>query len=144
VAAHLVEVVVLARHADALLRIRDALVPLAVLAEQRRLELVHARVDEQERRVVVRHDGGGGHELVALRLEELDGARADLVPGQIGDAEAVLRGAGGGILHETRKISQTSGNLMGPSFAAAGAFAGLRGRWAGRGNGKREVRRPPE
>ena len=55
-AADVVEVVVLAAGADALLRVGRPRVRRASPCRGRRLELVHAGVGEQQRRVVVRHD----------------------------------------------------------------------------------------
>ncbi len=83
VLADVVEVVVLAAGADALLRVGRALVGRLLGAEEVRLELVHAGVGEQQRRVVVRHDTARRHEGVAVLLdEEVDELLADLVGGQ--------------------------------------------------------------
>ena len=80
VLAHVVEVVVLAAGPDALLRIDRALVRPRARAEEHVLELVHARVGEQQRRVVVRHDGAGRHDRVAVLLgEEVEELLTDLV-----------------------------------------------------------------
>jgi hypothetical protein len=62
VLADVVEIVVLAAGADALLRVHDALHAderrrRVELAREDLLELVHAGVGEEQRRVVVRHDG---------------------------------------------------------------------------------------
>jgi len=49
-------------------------------AEEDRLELVHPRVREQQRRVVVRHDRRAGHERVPVLLhEEVDELPANLL-----------------------------------------------------------------
>ena len=55
VAAHHVEVVVLTGHAEALLAVAYALPALRIVAQEDSLELVHARVREHERRVVMRN-----------------------------------------------------------------------------------------
>mmetsp|Transcript_8482 Transcript_8482/g.19812 ORF Transcript_8482/g.19812 Transcript_8482/m.19812 type:complete len:233 (+) Transcript_8482:2545-3243(+) len=73
VLANVVKVVVLAARADALLRVGRALELRHLggrvgLAEEDGLELVHARVDEEEGRVVERHDGGGRPEGVRHTL----------------------------------------------------------------------------
>jgi hypothetical protein len=88
VLADIVQVVVLAAGADALLRVHGAL-ELAEfrarirLAQEDRLELVHPRVGEQQRRVIVGHARRAGHERVRVRLgEEVDERLSDLVGGQ--------------------------------------------------------------
>ena len=64
--ADILEIVVLAAGANALLaRDRAFVVPL-ILAEEHALELDHSRVREQERRVVLRNEGRTRHHLVAL------------------------------------------------------------------------------
>jgi hypothetical protein len=92
VLAHVVEVVVLAARADALLTVHRPLELAQVrrrvrLAQEDGLELVHPRVGEQERGIVEGHAGVAGHEGVPARraaglaLEELDERGADLVGG---------------------------------------------------------------
>mmetsp|Transcript_57753 Transcript_57753/g.137441 ORF Transcript_57753/g.137441 Transcript_57753/m.137441 type:complete len:290 (+) Transcript_57753:2218-3087(+) len=88
VLAHVVEVVVLAARADALRRVGRALElrergGRVDHAHEDGLELVHARVVEEERGVVERHDAARGVVRVPaivgdllLRLEELDEGRA--------------------------------------------------------------------
>ena len=66
VLADIVEVVVLAAGANALLGIGSALpgghcIGLVDGAQEDGLELVHASIGEQERGVIVRDDRGGGH-----------------------------------------------------------------------------------
>ncbi|OPZ06361.1 MAG: hypothetical protein BWZ09_00430 [Alphaproteobacteria bacterium ADurb.BinA305] len=75
--ADVLEVVVLAAGAHALLRGGGAGVGTLVEAEEHVLELVHAGVGEQQRRVLVRHERAGGHDLVALGFEELEEGVAD-------------------------------------------------------------------
>ncbi len=80
VLADVFEVVVLAAGADALLGVGRPAVVAAAGAEEESLELVHARVGEQQRGVVVRHDRRGGHERVAVLLdEEVDELLANLL-----------------------------------------------------------------
>ena len=66
VAADVFEIVVLAADADALLRAGGARVGSALLAEKNVLELDHAGVGEQQRRVVVGHQRRAAHHGVAL------------------------------------------------------------------------------
>ena len=83
VLADVVEVVVLAAGADALLRVGRPLVRPGADAEEHVLELVHAGVGEQERRIVERHHAGRRHEGVAVLLdEEVDELLADFVGGR--------------------------------------------------------------
>src|SRR5262249_4616510 len=78
VLAHVVEVVVLAARADALLRVRDALHRRLLGAEEVRLELVHPGVGEEQRRVVVWDDRRGRDIGVPVLLaEEVDKLLAD-------------------------------------------------------------------
>ena len=72
VAAHHVEVVVLTGHAEALLAVACALPTLRIVAQEDSLELVHARVREHERRVVMRNHRRRTHKEVALGFKELD------------------------------------------------------------------------
>ena len=72
VAAHHVEVVVLTGHAEALLAVAYALPTLRIVAQEDGLELVHARVREHERRVVMRNHRRRTHKEVALGFKELD------------------------------------------------------------------------
>ena len=84
-AADVVEVVVLAAGADALLGVGDALPGGLGGAEEVGLELVHAGVGEQQRGVVLRHDRRGGEEGVAVVLdEEVDELPADFGGGDRG------------------------------------------------------------
>ncbi|EXI70615.1 MAG: hypothetical protein AW07_03945 [Candidatus Accumulibacter sp. SK-11] len=75
--ADVLEVVVLAAGADAFLRGRRAQVGAPVEAEEDILELVHAGVGEQQRRIVVRHERTRGNDLVALGFEEPEKLLAD-------------------------------------------------------------------
>src|SRR5947208_1003287 len=75
--ADLLEVVVLASHAEATLEVHGPRIASLLCAGQRVLEGHHSRVDE-EQRVVARGDQArAGHDRVAVLREELDEARAD-------------------------------------------------------------------
>ena len=78
--ADLLEVVVLAAGAHAFLRRRRAALPVRrrLGAEEHALELHHARVGEQQRRVVGRHERRAGQHGVAVAREILEKAGADL------------------------------------------------------------------
>ena len=69
--ADVFQVVVLAAGADALLSRGGAAVGTLVEAQEDILELVHARVGEQERGIVMRHHRAGRDNGMALGLEEL-------------------------------------------------------------------------
>ena len=77
--AHVVEVVVLAPGAHALLRGDGAVVVAVLLAGEDVLELHHAGIREHQRRVVARNERRGGHDLVAELLEVAEECAADLV-----------------------------------------------------------------
>src|SRR6185295_8287869 len=105
--ADVLQVVVLAARTHAALRGGGARVGALLLAEEDVLELHHARIDEQQRRVVRGHERTGGHDAVALGLEILEEARADLggfhvtpilkegatAPGRCGPSSSVRRRA---------------------------------------------------
>ena len=76
--ADVVEVVVLAADAHALLRRRGPRVVPLLLAEEDVLELVHPGIGEQQGGVVARHERGAGHRTVTGRFEELEEPTADL------------------------------------------------------------------
>ena len=73
-----VEIVVLAADAHALLRGRGAAVVAALAAQEHVLELVHPRVGEQQGGVVGRDQRRAGSDAVVLRLEELQEGAPDL------------------------------------------------------------------
>ncbi len=75
--ADVFQVVVLAAGAHAFLRRRGAVVAALVEAEEHVLELVHPGVGKQQRRIVVRHQRTGGHDLVALRGKKIEELLAD-------------------------------------------------------------------
>jgi hypothetical protein len=111
--ADVVEVVVLAAGADALLRVRDAPPRGALLAEEVRLELVHAGVRKQQRRVLMRDDGRGRHERVAVPLhEEVDELPANLVRRHMNaflEARGRVAGRGAIIEKDCRRSSMRDG-----------------------------------
>ncbi len=67
--ADVLEVVVLAARANALLRGRGPVVIAMFGAEEDVLELVHARIGEEQGRVVGGNQGGRVHAAVPLRFE---------------------------------------------------------------------------
>ncbi len=73
--ADIVEVVVLAAGAHAFLRRHRPLVGPLLDAGEDVLELHHAGIGEQERRVVARHQRRGRHDFVAVLLEEVEEGR---------------------------------------------------------------------
>jgi hypothetical protein len=93
--ADLVEVVVLAAGAHALLRARRALVAARLGAGEHVLELHHAGVGEQQRRVVRRHERARRHGGVALAGKELE-KRATNLGGFHGRRKLACSGGGGG------------------------------------------------
>jgi len=76
--ADILQIVVLTAGAYAALRAGRALVAQVFPTQQRILELNHARVGEQQRRIVVGHECAGGHHTVPPLLEELQICRTDL------------------------------------------------------------------
>ena len=78
----LIQVVVLARDAQHLLRRRRARVGAPLQPEEGVLELDHPRVGEEQRRVVARHQRGARHLGVTALGEEVEVLAADLVPAQ--------------------------------------------------------------
>ncbi|KAF5038086.1 hypothetical protein DSECCO2_557960 [anaerobic digester metagenome] len=119
-AAHVFEVVVLAAHAQALLRGGGPHVAALFLPQENLLELLHPRVGEQQRGVVLGHEGRRAHDLVALRLEEFKEPAPDFVGGYhwVSPVRIVWRrrrtaprtspcpqgGAGGGATHGAARI----------------------------------------
>ncbi len=77
--AYVLEVVVLAAGADALLRGGGAGVVALFCAEEDVFELVHARVGEEQRGVVGGHERGRVHAAVRLRLKKAQKCFADFV-----------------------------------------------------------------
>ena len=78
----LLEVVVLARDAQAALGVHGPRVGARLHAAQDVLELDHAAVGEQQRLVAAGHEAGAGHDRVSAGLEEGEEAAADLIGGQ--------------------------------------------------------------
>ena len=77
--ADIFEVVVLAAGADAALAGAGANVVALFQAQEDVLELIHARVGEQEGRVVMGHQRGTGHAGVLLALEIIEEGLTDFV-----------------------------------------------------------------
>jgi hypothetical protein len=82
VAAHIVEVIVLAGHAHALLRIGHARVRPRAVAQEHILELHHARVGEEQRVVTHRDQRHRRHDRVTLLFEVFEELRTDLGAGR--------------------------------------------------------------
>src|SRR5206468_11657363 len=78
-AADVLEIVVLAAGSNAFLRARGARIIALVAAEEDVLELVHAGVREEQRRIVVRHERGAGDDAMAVLLEERQKGCPDFV-----------------------------------------------------------------
>ena len=74
------------------------------LAEEDALELVHPRVREEKRRVVVRDHGRGRHHRVLLRLEKVEERLTDLIRGP-----SVVRRLVEGHLAEVHGLSRSRG-----------------------------------
>jgi hypothetical protein len=89
--ADVLEVVVLAAGAQALLRRDSALVGAGLDAGEDVLELHHPGVGEEERRVVVRHERGRGHDLVVVPGKKLEERGSDLAGGRHGSPPASTR-----------------------------------------------------
>ncbi len=79
--AHVFEVVVLAPGPHALLGAHRPRVVALFLSQEDPLELDHAGVDEQQRRVVLGDERGAAHHLVAALAEVVEETPADLVAG---------------------------------------------------------------
>ena len=101
-AADLLEVVVLAGHAQAALDVHGARVGARLGARQDLLELDHARVREEERLVAGRHEAGAGHDGMAALGEELDEAAPELGGRQRPDARVRLGGRDGHAAYGTK------------------------------------------
>ena len=80
--ADVVEVVVLAAGAHALLRRHRARVGPRLLAGEHVLELHHPGRREHQRRIVARHHRRGRHDRVAVPGEEVEECRTDLIDGR--------------------------------------------------------------
>ncbi len=81
--AHVFKIVVLAAGADALLRGGGAGIIALLCAEKQIFELVHSGVGEEQRRIVGRHQRGGVHTAVPLRLKKAQKSFAYLVSGAV-------------------------------------------------------------
>ena len=77
--AHIVEIVVLAAGAHAFLRRRRRAVGALLDAGEDVLELHHAGIGEHQGRVVARHEGARGHDLMAVLGKVIEEGRPDFV-----------------------------------------------------------------
>ena len=91
--ADVLEVVVLAAGAHAALRGRRAHVRPLFLAEEDVLELDHARVGEEQRRIVAGHERARGHDRVALASRSISGNWLRISLLFMGDARTRWRSA---------------------------------------------------
>ena len=78
--ADVVEIVVLAARANALLRGCGARVIALFLAGENLFELVHAGIGEKQRRVVGRNQRRAANDAMAVGREEVEERLADLIP----------------------------------------------------------------
>src|SRR5581483_894112 len=101
------QIVVLAAGAHALLAAGGALVAALVAAGEHVLELHHAGIGEQQRRVVAGHQRAGGHHGVVLAAEILQETGAEFVA-----VHGRKRLKGGG--------KEANGNALGPVPATSG------------------------
>jgi hypothetical protein len=99
--ADVLQVVVLAARAHAALRRGRALVRPLLEAQEHVLELNHARVGEQQRRIVRRHEGRARHERVPLRDEVVEEFPAD-----VGDVHGRRGRDGAHALHGRARSNQ--------------------------------------
>lgn len=79
--AYVLKVIVLAAGANALLGGGGSRIAAFFLAEINILELIHSRVGEKQRGIIVRHQRAGLNHCVSLGLEEVKVRRADLRSG---------------------------------------------------------------
>ncbi len=113
--ADLFEVVVLAGHAQAALRVDGARIGALLDAAEDVLELDHAAVGEQQRLVATGHEAAAGHDLMAAFGEEAEEAIADLVRGQ-----GLHPGLRGGPVLVVRHVSASVANV--DPLASRGRF----------------------
>ena len=69
--AHLFEVIVLAAHAQTLLRVGHTVIFCGFIAENNVFKLVHARIGEHQGGVILDYHGGRRHDLVSLIAEKV-------------------------------------------------------------------------
>ncbi len=135
IAAHVVQIIVLARHAHALLRIGGARIRPRAQPQEHILELHHARVGEEQGVVAHRDQRHRGHDRVALLLEELQELSADLGAGgnppgrsrlaRVRAGRRFLDGLRRGLFHRRffrRRLLHRFGSGLGP-----GCLGGLLG-----------------
>ncbi len=117
----LLEVVVLAGHAQAALEVDGAGVAALFGAGQRVLEGDHPAVHEEQRVVVRRHEAGAGHDAMAALREELDELAPDVRGGPPRDPRITL-------LNGARH--RRNGSRAGPALRVRASGSGLcLGRW---------------
>ena len=122
----LLEVVVLARHPQAALVVDGARVRAGLGAGQDVLELDHARVREQERRVAGRDEARAGHDGVPALGEEVDEPATDLGGGQRDDPRV---GSLDGVRHRTQWYSTDRLRRLACQAAVMPAHQVLRSMW---------------
>jgi hypothetical protein len=76
--------------AHALLASGGAFVIALLEAEKDFLELVHARIGEQQRGIVVWHERGAAHQAVAALFEEFQKCSADFVASPVSASQDCL------------------------------------------------------
>ena len=76
--ADIVQIIMFAARPHAFLRCRRPLVIARLNAGKQVFELHHTGIGEHQRRVIARHEGGGGHNLVPVARKEIEIGRADV------------------------------------------------------------------
>ena len=149
------EVVVLAADAHALLRGRRTRVVARLPAEEDVLELVHPGVGEEQRRIVVRHQRRAGDDAMAVPFEIPEKGRADVRRGHVDLYSVTCRRRGSArtrigfeALTDQKSIQPLELAFVGDRVAAAeallqrGGQRARRRRWPRRFPGWRAVPRP--
>ena len=117
-ATDLLEVVVLAGHAQAALGVDGARVRARLDAPEHVLELDHAAVGEQQRLVARRHEAGAGHDRVPALGEELEEAARISEAGSQGIRASLGDPSGwSGIARECSEAARSRPRLAGPHDA---------------------------
>ena len=76
--ADIVQIIMFAARPHAFLRCRRPLVIARLNAGKQVFELHHPGIGEHQRRVIARHEGGRGHNLVPVARKEIEIGRADV------------------------------------------------------------------
>ena len=79
IVSHLFQIVVLARHAQTLLRIGHTAIPNRRIAQEKILELIHPRVGKHQGRIVLHNHRCRRNDLVALTAEKIKKSFSDLI-----------------------------------------------------------------